>query len=86
MDTKVRARSRFVNSGLSVGAILLVLVLAEPVLRVRYVEPVVDRPVVREVQQWLVLDRVTGYTWKHNVLPEENVRFANADIQASWSK
>lgn len=60
---------------------LLVLALAEPVLRMRYAEP--ERPVppvVQEVMPLLRADERVGFTWEQNVSVERNIVFNNADI------
>lgn len=60
---------------------LVVLALAEPVLRLRYAEPVRPvPPVVREVMPLLRADDRVGFTWEPNVSAERNVVFNNADI------
>lgn len=60
---------------------MLVAALAEPVLRLRYAEPVRKTPpVVQEVMPLLRADPRVGFTWLPNVPAEVGVVFHNADI------
>ncbi len=60
---------------------LVVLALAEPVLRLRYAEPVRKTPpVVAEVMPLLRADARLGFTWEPKVSAERGILFKNADI------
>ncbi len=75
-------RARLVNFLIASVATLVAMAAAEPVLRMRYVEPVpATPPAVLEVQPWLRLDPDVGYTWKPDVSADQHVLFHNADIE-----
>lgn len=75
-------RARLVSMAFATVPALVVLLLAEPLLRMRYVEPVpVVPPAVLEVQPWLRPDPDVGYTWQPNIAAERGIVFHNADIE-----
>lgn len=60
---------------------LVVLALAEPVLRLRYAEPVRKTPpVVAEVMPLLRPDARLGFTWEPKISAGRSIVFNNADI------
>jgi hypothetical protein len=76
------ARARGLDALLVLGASVLAALMAEPLLRLRYAEPVPPTPpAVLEVQPWLRLDPVAGYTWKPGISVSQDVLFHNADVE-----
>ena len=70
------------NCTLIVLALLLVAIPAEFVFRYRYAHMIYEpRPVVKAVQQYLVLQPVIGFTWAPNISTAQNVRFDINDIK-----
>ncbi len=77
-----RGRAILINASVALGATIAVAILAEPLLRLRYVEPLpTTPPAVLEVQPHLVLDPLTGYRWQSNVSADRGIVFHNADIE-----
>ncbi len=84
-ETPARERSKLrallVNVGLSAGVLLLIAALAEPILRLRYAEPVRPTPpVVHEVMPLLRTNERVGFTWEPNIGVDRKILFHNADI------
>jgi len=78
---RFRPRSLLINLFVALVAMLVVVALAEPVLRLRYAEPVRPTlPVVHEVMPLLRASARVGFTWEPNVSAERNILFNNADI------
>lgn len=76
------SRARLANAGLALGTILLVGLGAEPLLRLRYAEPLRETPPgVLQVQPYLRNDPVFGFTWKPNISAEQGVVFDIADVE-----
>jgi hypothetical protein len=77
-----RGRIFLVNMAVMFVVTLVVLLAAEPLLRLRYVEPVPPQPpAVAEVQPYLTLHPNLGYTWIPNVSADRNIIFHNNDIE-----
>lgn len=81
MNKTGSTRTRLVNAALAAGAILIAGFGAEPLLRLRYVEPVPETPPeVMQVQPYLRTHPTFGFTWEPNVSPKEKVVFEVKDI------
>ncbi len=75
-------RTRAINLAVVLVATLFAAVAAEPVLRLRYAEPLPPVPAaVIEMQPFLRPDPAVGYTWEPNISPARGIVFHNADIE-----
>jgi len=76
-----RKHSLFLNGLVALGAALLAAGIAEPLLRLRYAEPIRPvPPVVREVMPYLQANADVGFTWQPNISADRGIVFHNADI------
>ncbi len=74
------ARTHAINALLVLGAGAIAAMMAEPLLRLRYVESNPPTSAVLEVQSWLRLDPVAGFSWLPNLSPRQNILLHNADV------
>ncbi len=82
MNAKRSLRPHLVNAALAAGALLIALLAAEPLLRLRYAEPVPVTPEeVLQVQPYLRTDPVFGFTWKPGISASKDIVFEIADIE-----
>lgn len=80
-QARSKARALFMNIGLSAAVLLVIAALAEPILRVRYAEPVRPTPpVVHEVMPLLRTNAGVGFTWEPNIGVDRKILLHNADI------
>ena len=79
----VASRSRTpANAQLFVGTCALILLLAEPLLRLRYAEPRrTATPEILAIQRHLQLHPAIGFTWNANVAPEQNIVLKVSDVE-----
>lgn len=70
------------NGALVAGSLLIVLVGAEFLLRLRYVEPLrKPDPQILAIQPYLELDDHIGFKWRANISADENIVFEVKDAE-----
>ncbi len=80
-DATARSKT-LLNTLLLLGTCALILLLAEPLLRLRYAEPHrTATPEILAIQGHLQLHPAIGFTWNTDVAPEQNIVLSVSDAE-----
>lgn len=79
--TSPRAKTSVKGLLVATAVAFVTLALFEPLLRLRYAEPIREpKPEVLAIQEHLVLDPDIGFRWRAHISPEENIVFEVNDV------